>query len=112
SPPTHIIACSASLSGERRLGVRETLLHFFDRSALPLVLVFNIGADRPLLALQQLQDLPDRRLALAPRRVVALVLLAILQMQVRDVGMMLTDVRDRIEVRRREMPDVEVHLEV
>src|SRR5436190_5411329 len=99
-------------SRERGLRVREALLHFLHRAGLSTVLILDVGANRPAFFLEQLQRLANRRLALAPWRVVTLVLLPILQVQVRDVGVVLTDVRDRIEVRRGEVPDVEVHLEV
>ncbi len=69
--------------------------HFFTSStgrALAAILVLDVRGDRPPFLLQQLQHLANRRVALAPRHVVALVLLAILQVQVRDVGVMLADV--------------------
>src|SRR5438093_8557203 len=98
--------------GQGPLCVFVTLPYFVYWRAGTFVLVLDIGADWPAFLLQQLQHGLDWRVALAPRRVVALVLFSILQMQVRDVGVVLADVRDRIEVGRGEMPDVEVHLVV
>src|SRR3954470_23186885 len=69
-------------SRERRLCVGHAPFDFVDRAARAAILVFDVGTDRPLLALQQLQHLADRRVALAPRDVVALIFLAILQVQV------------------------------
>src|SRR3954454_8583111 len=85
-------------SRERLLRVLEALLHFFRRCGLTPVFVLDVGGNRPLLLLEQLEYFADRRLALAPRDVVALVLLAILQVQVRDVGVVLADVGDRVVV--------------
>src|SRR6185369_16958825 len=65
-------------SRERLLRVGEALRHFLDRRAPPAILVLDVGRNRPPLALQQLQHLANRRVALAPRQVVALVLLPIL----------------------------------
>src|SRR5438270_11030176 len=70
---------SASLSGERLSGERHALFHLVDRAAGAAVLVLDVGRNRPPLALQQPQHFTDRRLAFPPRRIVALVLLALLQ---------------------------------
>src|SRR5437763_16132014 len=98
-------------SRQRRLRERHALLHFLDRRAGAAILVLDVGANRPLLLLQELQRLANRRVALPPRHVVALVLLAVLEVQVRDVGVVLPDVVERVEVGRGEVADVEVHLE-
>src|SRR5581483_10142457 len=37
--------------------VRQTLLHFVDRAALPSIFILDIGADRPPLFLQELEHL-------------------------------------------------------
>src|SRR5439155_25582614 len=104
----------AGLSGPRSLRERllrelVTFLHFFDRRSRPAILVFDVGADRPALTLQQLKHLADRRVALPPRRVVALILFAVLQMEVGDVRVMLADISHGIEVRASEVADVEFH---
>src|SRR4051812_21521388 len=65
--------------GERLFRVLVALLHLFGRRAGAAIFVFDVGGNRPSLALQQLQHLADRRVALPPRHVVALVLLPILQ---------------------------------
>src|SRR5690349_5930972 len=85
---------SGPASRQRRLRERHALLHFLHRRAGAAVLVLHVGANRPLLLLQELQRLANRRVALSPRHVVALVLLAILQVQVRDVGVVLPDVAE------------------
>src|SRR5260221_8281221 len=77
---------------ERLSSVREALLHFLDRRARALVLVFDVRGDGPAVGLDELEDLADRRVPLAPDRVVALVLLAILEVDVRDVGVVFADV--------------------
>src|SRR5262245_11495902 len=92
------------LSRQRLLRVGDALLHFLDRRALAAVLVLDVDGNRPPLALDQLQRLADRRLALAPWQVVALILLSILQVQVRDVGVMRLDELDGVEVGGGEMP--------
>src|SRR5580765_111235 len=76
------------------------------------MLVFDVRADRPALFAEQPQHFLDRRVARAPRHVVALVLLAILQVQVRDAVVMVADVLHGVEVRGREVADIEVDLEV
>ena len=83
---------SAGVSRERLLCVFEALLHLFRRRAGAAIFVFDVRRDRPPLLLEQLQHVLDRCVALAPRRVVPLVLLAILEMQVGDVlaGLKLT----------------------
>src|SRR3954469_8026215 len=90
-------------SRQRLLRELDALLHLLRRRAGALVLVLDVGGNRPLLLLQELQPLANRRLALPPRRVVPLVLPAILEVQVRDAGVVLADVRDGVVVRRREM---------
>src|SRR4026209_2602006 len=64
-------------SCERLLCVRVALLHLSDRIGLAAIFILDVGGNRPLLALQQLQHLFDRRVALAPRHVVALILLPV-----------------------------------
>src|SRR4029453_5287037 len=93
--PIRCIVFTRVRSCQRLPGKGDTLRHFLDRRPLPAVLVFDVGRDRPLLALQQLQHLANRRVALAPRHVVALVLLAVLQVQVGDLRMVLADIGDR-----------------
>src|SRR5262249_1941488 len=82
---------------QRLLRKRHALPDFLDGGPGAAVLVFDVGANRPLLFLQELERFANRRVALAPRHVVALVLLPILQVQVGDVGVMLRDVRERVE---------------
>src|SRR4029453_15595374 len=87
-----------SRSCERVPGERETLLDLLDGAGLATMLVFDVGANRPALFLEQLQDVPDRRVAGSPRGVVALVFLAILEVQVGDARVMLADVGHRVVV--------------
>src|SRR5262245_35153649 len=103
---------SASLLGGRFFCVRQTIPHLVHRASLPAIFELDVDGKRPPLALEELQDFPDRRVARPPRHVVALVLLAILEVQVRDVGVVRRDVLDGVEVRRSEVADVEVDLEV
>src|SRR5204862_3638773 len=103
---------SASLSGERPLLELEALLDLLDRRAGPTVFIFDVGRDRPAFFFEELQDLADRGVALTPRRVVALMLFSILDVEVRDVGVMRLDVRDRVEVGGNEVSDVQIDLEV
>src|SRR5437773_1731778 len=78
-------------SGERLLRVLVTFPDLFDGRALAAVFVLDIGPDRPAFLFQQLQHVANRRLALSPGRVVALILFAILQMQIGDVGVVLAN---------------------
>src|SRR5688572_12184530 len=99
-------------SRQRLLRVSDALLDLVDRRAGATVFVLDVGADRPALPFEQLQNIADRSVARAPRHVVPLCLLSILDVQVGDAVVMLADVRDRIVVGRREVPDVEIDLEV
>src|SRR6266851_5563436 len=99
-------------SSQRPLLELEALLHLFDRRASPAVLIFDVGGNRPAFFFEELQDLADGGVAFTPRRVVALMLFPILDVEVRDVGVMRLDVRDRVEISGHEMSDVQVDLEV
>src|SRR5437762_11499225 len=68
---------SASLSGERPLLELEALLDLLDRRAGPTVFIFDVGRDRPAFFFEELQDLADRGGALTPRRVARLMLFSI-----------------------------------
>src|SRR5258705_2214954 len=74
-------------SGQRLLRELVALLHLFGRRPGSAVLVFDVRGDRPAFFLQRLQHFANRRLALSPGHVVPLVLPAILEMQVGDVGL-------------------------
>src|SRR6266571_4178722 len=91
-------------SGERALLELEALLDLFDRRSRPAVFVLDVGGNRPPLFLEELENLANRRVALAPRRVVALMALSILHVKIRDVGVMRVDVGHRIEIGGHEMP--------
>src|SRR3954471_8068536 len=84
------------VSRQGRLQERRALLHFGDGTALPAVFVFDEGANRPPLAFEQREHLRDLRVARAPWRVVALVPLAVLDVQVGDVAMVLAEVSNRV----------------
>src|SRR5262245_13768401 len=103
--PTRVI------SRERLFRELETLLHFLDRRPLSAIFILDVGANRPPFFLEQLQGLPNGRLPLAPGHVVALALPPVFEVEVRDVGVMCRDVCKRVEVRGREVADVEVDLE-
>ena len=90
----------------------EALFHFLDRRARALVFVLEVGRDRPLVLLQQLQHFAHRRVACAPLHVRPLIALAVLDVQVRDVRVVLAEVRDRVVIRGREVADVEIDLEI
>jgi hypothetical protein len=91
---------------------REPFLHFVDRRPRTLVFIFEVCRDRPLVLAEQSQHFANRRIPLSPGHVVALVPPAILDVQVRDGGVVLANVRDRVEIGRGEVTDVEIHLEV
>src|SRR5712692_9776095 len=99
-------------SSERPLLELEAFLDLLDRRAGPTVFIFDVGGDRPAFFFEELQDLADRGVAFTPRRVVALMLFSILDVEVRDVGVMRLDVRDRVEVGGNEVSDVQIDLEV
>src|SRR2546428_11987512 len=69
---------------QRLLAVLQALRDFDERIAV--VLELDVGWNVPLVLLQQLQDILDRRVSLSPRRVAAAVgpLLLLLGGQVRD----------------------------
>ena len=98
--------------GQRLLHERQALPDLFDRRPGAAILVFDVSDDRPSLLLQHLQHRRNRRVALAPRHVVALISPPILEVQVADVGVVLAEIRDRVEVGRGEVTDVQIHLEV
>jgi hypothetical protein len=76
------------------------------------ILEFDICGNVPLLLFEKLEYWLDRRVALAPRHIRTIVLLAILEMKVGNPIVMLVDVCDRIEPRGEKMADVEVDVEV
>ena len=59
-----------------------------------------------------MKDLLDRSVAFSPGRVLAVVLLAVLEVQVADPVVMLLDVGDRVITGGEEVADVEVDPEV
>src|SRR5262245_51836930 len=103
----HASGVSMSLS-QRLPHVRHALLHFLDRGSRTLMFIFDQRADRILLFLKQQQYLLDRCVALAPRDIRTLIFLSIFHVQMRDLVVIVSNELDRIEVRRREMSDVQI----
>src|SRR4051812_32761226 len=102
---------NAIVSRQRRLHERGALLHFCDGTALATVFVFDEGTNRPPLPFEERQHLRDLRVARAPWRVVALITLAVLDVQVGDVAVMLAEVGNGVVVGGGEVTDVEIDLE-
>src|SRR3954464_7551729 len=103
---------NAIVSRQGRLHERRALLHFGDGTALPAVFVFDEGANRPPLAFEEREHFRDLGIARAPWRVVALITLAVLDVQVGDVAVVLAEVGNRVVVGGGEVADVEIGLEV
>src|SRR6185369_4565678 len=80
---------------QRVLAVLQALRDLDQRIAV--VLELDVRRDVPLVFLQELQHVLDRRIALPPRSVATAVgrLLLVLEVQVRDAGVVLLDERDR-----------------
>src|SRR4029450_13308973 len=86
------------------------------------VLVFNLHGSVVLVLLQQLQDLTNRCVALAPRKVVECIVghrsaersraLLVLEMAVADAVVVFGDECDRVESGSGEISDVEIDAEV
>src|SRR4051794_40778531 len=102
-------------SGERFLAVLHALRHLLHRvgARRNSVLQLDVGVDRPLLLLEELQDLLNRRLALTPGEVAA-VGGAVLQVQADDLVVVLFDDRDRrlAPGAGDVVPDVEVEADI
>ena len=94
------------LRGQRLLRILQALRDLDHRVAG--VLEFDVAGNVVFLVAQELQHLLDRGVSLAPRHVRAVILLAILQVEMRDAIVVFLDIRYRIEIRRGEMADVEV----
>src|SRR5262249_24673932 len=90
------VAPSDSTSGERLLAVPDALGDFRHgaRALRDLVLDLDVGRERPLLLLHQLQDLLERRPSHAPRYVPAIGG-PVLQMQADDPVVILLEHRER-----------------
>src|SRR6266516_6290503 len=92
--------------------VCHALLDLVDGCSGAAIFIFDKSSDRKFLFFQENQNLFDRSIAFTPGRVRTLVYLSILHVQVSDVVVMLADASNGIEVRRSEVPNVEVNLEV
>src|ERR1019366_2827282 len=111
-PPTILSARPRKIcSGQRAAAVVVALAHFRHRIAA-FVLVFDVGRNRVFLALEQLQHFLDGRVPLAERHVLALIFLAILDVQRDNALVVLLDEGYRIVTRRPEVPDIQVHRDV
>src|SRR5262249_10329157 len=93
---------------QRVLAVLQTFRDLDKRIAV--VLELDVRRNVPFVFLQELQHVLDRRIALPPWRVAAAVgrLLLVLEVQVRDAGVVLLDERDRIVASLCVMADVHV----
>src|ERR1700761_8425679 len=91
---------------ERLLAVLVALRDFLLGCSAALVLVFDKRRNRISVLLQKLQNRLDWRVAFAPWHIRPIVFLPVFQMHQHDVLMILLDVIDSIESRRREMPDI------
>src|SRR5262245_58196095 len=107
----NVLVHCLGLLPQRVLDILKALSHF-GNSIFAAVFVFDIRGYVPLLLFQQLEDLLDRRVALSPWHVGAVVLLAVLQMEIGDPAMMLGDIGDRIKSGGEEVADVEIDREV
>ena len=69
----------------------------FGHSVRTSVFELDVRRDIVLLALEEMKDLLDRSVAFSPRRVLAVVLLAVFDMQVADPVVVLLDVGDWVD---------------
>ena len=73
------------------------------------VLVFDVRRDWPPLVAEQREDFPDRRIALTPWDVGALLAPAIFQVNGGDVLMVIAEEGDRVEIRGGEVGNIEIN---
>lgn len=78
--------------------VRETPLHLLGRGGRPLGRVIDKHPDRPLLPIQHLQDILDRRVAFPPRYGDAAAATVVGEVHAGDLGVMVANERDRVAV--------------
>src|SRR5215831_3939850 len=83
----------------------QTLFRFFHRCTFALILVFGDTAERPFVVPDHRQDLFNGRVTLTPLEIRAAVsaLLSILEMDMGDLVVHLSQGGDSVEIRRREM---------
>ena len=107
----HSLASHLLFLRQRLPHVRHALLHFLDRGSRTSMFIFDQRPNRILFFLKQQQHLLDRCIALAPRYIRTLIFLSIFQVQMRDLVVIVPNELDRIEIRRREMSDVQIDFE-
>src|SRR5262245_45478195 len=93
------------------LDVLETFSDFGNR-VLPPVFVLDVRRNGVFLLFQKLENLLDRRVALSPGCVRAIILLTILQMQVGNAVVVLLDESDWIIAGSEKMTDVQIDAEI
>ena len=86
STPARLYAFSAFLQNSRHLPISVA-------GSIALIFVLDIAGKRVLLLLHELQDRRDRRVALAPRGVPAVVPLHVLQVKIGDALMVLAGMK-------------------